>query len=130
MSSSSGTTTTATTHDNQAGIYDAVDARLNVEKKDGGLSFTQKSISAINDNIISWLRAEFPDDTDFSSALSYLSMLVLSSTTSYDLYIALTRSTLLSQLVAALPLANSLNSFGNTPLIKYNHSHQILLLLC
>ena len=111
-SSSPSVTATATTQDNQSKIYDAVDAKLNVEKKDGGLSFSQKSISAINDNIISWLRTEFPEDADFSSALSYLSMLVLSSTTSYDLYIALTRSTLLSQLVAGLPLAKSLSSFG------------------
>lgn len=107
-------TSTATHIDNQAKIYDAVDLKLNVEKKkDGRLLFTQKSITAINDNIISWLRTEFSDDTEFSSALSYLSMLVLSSTTSYDLYIALTRTTLLTQLITGLPLANTLNSFGN-----------------
>lgn len=106
--------TTAATHDDNTRIYDAVDMKLNVgKKKDGSLFFTQKSITAINDNIIAWLRTEFPDDTEFSSALSYLSMLVLSSTTSYDLYIALTKSTLLSQLITGLPLAESLNSFGN-----------------
>ena len=107
------TTTTATTTTADKGtIYDTIDAKLSVEKKDGGLFFTQKSVSAMNDKILHWLRAEFPDEASFVSALSYLSMIVMSSTASYNLYVTITRTTFLAQLVDGLPSAKSFSSFG------------------